>query len=70
LSRIAEHTLHLTAKELQTLTAAMAGNFPASLEPYRNSVVRKLYKAETRSVSFNAEVQADVADPRRATADS
>jgi hypothetical protein len=41
-----EHHLTLTPKELQTLTAAMAGNFPESLNEYRMPLLRKLAKAQ------------------------
>jgi hypothetical protein len=35
----------LTAKEIQTLMAAMAGNHPATLSEHRMPVLRKLARA-------------------------
>jgi hypothetical protein len=38
-------SVDLTAPEIQTLTAAMAGNFPDSLAEHRVAVLRKLARA-------------------------
>jgi hypothetical protein len=39
--------VELTAREIQVLTCAMAGNFPASLNDARMPALRKLAKAST-----------------------
>jgi hypothetical protein len=52
--------LGLTEKELQTITAAMAGNFPESLSQYRMGALRKLAKAQhTNTQGAVAEARAE-----------
>lgn len=50
--------VELTAKEIQTLTAAMAGNHPASLNEHRLPVLRKLARASLVFGRVEAELEA------------
>lgn len=50
-----EVNVALNAREIQTLTAAMAGNHPEALNEYRMSVLRKLARASRAAESFAPE---------------